>query len=527
MRIGTTTAVFAFATLCRTSLAWSAEYWVAPNDADNATGSQSAPWLTIQHAADTLKPGDTVTIADGSYAGFWMKNRQGDTQHRLTIRAENPLGAKITGPSSTASDPNDSVQLVSVSFATIDGLDVTGAPRAGISIRSLGDTTGADTTDDIVQNCRSHDNGAGMTAGRHDGIFTGFARNVIIQNDETDHNSEHGVYVSNSADDPVISGNKSHDNLANGLQINADVTTGGDGVITGWKMENNIVYANTGGAAINLDGACSGVLRNNLVYGNAGAGITLFMGDAAQASSGNVVADNTVYDPTGTRSAIQIADGANDNILFDNVFFSKGTGLEIQSVTGLLHDYNAVSSYSGGSASAHEVDPTAAQMFANAAGSDFHGASALVDKGTAALGGASASSTDLEGKPRPQGAAYDIGCYEQGVGPATSPGGDAGASSPASGGSGMMTGELPGSNGGGSSGGDAGEPTAGAGVPQGADGSAATDPASGAAAVAGGAPFGSSRAATGCRASPGQTEEAGAILVGLAIAAVGLRRRSS
>jgi hypothetical protein len=526
MRIGTTTAVFALATLCRASLAWGAEYWVAPNGADSATGSQSAPWLTIQHAADTLKPGDTVTIADGSYAGFWMKNRQGDAQHRLTIRAQNALGAKITGPSSTASDPSDSVQLVSVSFATIDGLDVTGAPRAGISIRSLGDTTGADTTDDVVQNCRSHDNGAGMTAGRHDGIFTGFARNVVIQNDETDHNSEHGVYVSNSADNPVISGNKSHDNLANGLQINADVTTGGDGVITGWTMENNVVYANKGGAAINLDGACSGVLRNNLVYGNSGAGITLFMGDAAQASSANVVAGNTVYDPTGTRSAIQIADGANDNILFDNVFVSKGTGLEIQSVTGLLHDYNAVSSYSGGSASAHEVDPTAGQMFANATGDDFHGASALVDKGTATLGGASAPPTDLEGKPRPQGAAYDIGCYEQGVGPSTSPGGDGGASGPTSGGSGMMSGELPGSNGGGSSGDDAGLPTApGAGLPQGADAGAATA-APGAAAVAGDAPF-ASRAAAACRASPGPTEDAGAILVGLAIAAMGLRRRRS
>ena len=348
MRIGTTTVAIALATLCKTTLAWSADYWVAPHGTDSAGGSESAPWLTIQHAADTMKAGDSVTIADGSYEGFWMKDRQADAQHRFTIRAQNPLGAKITGPSSTASDPNDSVQLVSVSFATIDGLDVTGAPRAGISIRTLGDTTGADTTDDVVQNCRSHDNGAGMTAGRHDGIFTGFARNVVIQNDETDHNAEHGVYVSNSADNPVVSGNKSHDNLANGLQINADVSTGGDGIITGWKMENNIVYGNKGGAAINLDGACSGILWNNLVYGNAGAGITLFMGDAAQASQGNVVAGNTVYDPTGTRSAIQVADGANDNILFDNVFFSKGTGLEIQSVTGLVHDYNAVSSYSGG-----------------------------------------------------------------------------------------------------------------------------------------------------------------------------------
>ena len=524
--------MIALTILGRTTLAWGAEYWVAPQGADSANGSESAPWLTIQHAADTMKPGDRVTIADGSYAGFWMKDRQADAQHRFTIRAQNPLGAKITGPSSTASDPNDSVQLVSVSFATIDGLDVTGAPRAGISIRTLGDTTGADTTDDVVQNCRSHDNGAGTTAGRHDGIFTGFARNVVIQGDETDHNSEHGVYVSNSADNPVVSGNKSHDNLANGLQINADVSTGGDGVITGWKMENNVVYGNKGGAAINLDGACDGVLRNNLVYGNAGGGITLFMGDAAQASQGNVVANNTVYDPTGTRSAIQVADGANDNILFDNVFFSKGTGLEIQSVTGLVHDYNAVSSYSGGSASAHEVDPTAGQMFANAAGNDLHGASALVDRGTATLGGASAPSTDLEGKTRPQGAAYDIGCYEQGAGgpPATGADGGTGTTGTTGSDAGVASGRPSGSDGMGGPAADGGGAPTGAGtdLPIMDDAGAVVGPtnATGPGANGGTSDTGfGARSGTGCHAAPGPPDGAGATLVGIALAAASLRRR--
>jgi MYXO-CTERM domain-containing protein len=412
MRKSTFAGLSVLAMICETTAAWGADFSVGPNGSDSATGASSAPWATIQHAVDVMQPGDSVTVADGSYVGFWMKNRQGDAQHRFTIRAQNPLGAKITGPCLSGNDPNDSAQLVSVSFATIDGFDVTGAPRAGISIRTFGDETGADTTDDVVQNCRSHDNGAGITAGRHDGIFTGFAQNVLIQANEVDHNSEHGIYVSNSADNPIVRGNRSHDNSANGLQINADGSTGGDGVISNWLMEDNVVYGNGGASAINLDGATFGILRNNLVYGNAKGGIALFMGDSLEASHDNVVVGNTVYDSSGTRFGIQIDDGADNNVVFDNVFWSAASGMEIGSVNGLDHDYNVVSSYSGGSASAHETSADPTRLFVDAAASDYHPGPALVGQGAANLGGVSAPSVDLAGNARPQAGGYDVGCYE-------------------------------------------------------------------------------------------------------------------
>ncbi|MGA7121716.1 MAG: right-handed parallel beta-helix repeat-containing protein [Polyangiaceae bacterium] len=420
-------SLFALAALFEATGALASDYSVSPNGNDGAAGTAAAPWATIQHAADVMQPGDSVTVADGSYIGFWMKNRQGDAQHRFTFRSQNALGAKITAPSPSGNDPNDSVQLVSVSFATIDGFDVTGAPRAGISIRTFGDETGADTTDDIVQNCRSHDNGAGVTTGRHDGIFTGFAQNVLIQNNEIDHNAEHGVYVSNSADNPIVRGNKSHDNLANGLQINADGSSGGDGVISNWLMEDNIVYGNGGASAINLDGATFGILRNNLVYGNAKGGVALFMGDANEASHDNVVVGNTVYDPAGTRFGVQIDDGADNNALFDNVFWSASTGMEIGSVNNFNHDYNIVSSYSGGSAGAHESSADPTQLFVSASAGDYHPGPALMGKGTATFDGATAPAVDLDGNARPQAGVCDIGCYQHG-GSSTSTSPDAGSS---------------------------------------------------------------------------------------------------
>lgn len=44
-------------------------YYVAPNGNDSNPGTESEPWQTIQKAADTLQPGETVYIRGGTYTG--------------------------------------------------------------------------------------------------------------------------------------------------------------------------------------------------------------------------------------------------------------------------------------------------------------------------------------------------------------------------------------------------------------------------------------------------------------------------
>jgi parallel beta-helix repeat protein len=372
--------------------------------------SGAGPWKTLQYAANHVQAGDTVTVEDGTYAGLVMDSVNGTSGARITFQSKNPLGAKITSAPAGSSFPSDWVVFTSSSFITFDGFEVSGALRAGISV--LGNTDdGSDATDVIIQNCSSHDNGANTTAGRHDGIFTGFARNVTIRKNQSYNNSEHGIYVSNAADNPTISDNTVYNNSANGIQINADLSTGGDGIITNWRIERNIVHDNKGAAGVNLDGAQAGFLQDNLIYNNAKGGITLFMGDGAVASNSNVIANNTVYDPAGSRAALQVADGANDNVVFNNILYSgSGAGLEIQTVTGLVHDYNLVSNYTGGAASAHESSPAVATVFVDLTG--FMPAGPAVDHGIDTLGGKSAPATDLNGNAR--NGAVDIGCYEAG-----------------------------------------------------------------------------------------------------------------
>ena len=503
-----------FAGALALALAWAvgapvaraADYVVSTAGNDGASGLAAAPWRSLQRAwnAGTLRAGDTVTVDDGTYAGFGCNGTSGTAAARIAIRSRNPLGAKITSPS--PSSTQDYIQLTSCSYITVDGFDVSGAPRSGIAI--LGNQNdGSDARGVTIQNCYSHQNGGTAAAGRHDGIFSGFALDLTLQDNHIDGTGEHGIYVSNAADNPAILRNLVENTGVNGIQINADLSTGGDGLISNWRIEGNVVRNVHGPAGFNLDGAINGIARNNVIYNAAKAGITLFQGDGAEASHSNVVVNNTVYNPTGSRSAIQVAQAANDNIIFNNILFApQSTGMEIQTVSGLVHDYNFVSSYTGGAATAHESNPAPATLFVSAATGDLRlvATSAAVDHGIASMAGAMAPATDVLGAVRPAGAAIDIGAYE--LGGLTLPG----------------TGGTQGGGAGGTQGGGAGGAT-GSGGSKGAGGhvggadASSTDAASMPAAVSGGCGCHTGRPGGGLLAS---------ILTALALA-TRARRRST
>src|SRR5260221_385941 len=102
-------------------------YQVTPTGDDAATGTTGAPWQTLQHAADTIKPGDPVMIAAGTYKGFQIST-QGTEQAPVAFIGE--AGVMIDGH--TTAD-QDAVHIDGASWVTVQGLTVTGATRSGIS----------------------------------------------------------------------------------------------------------------------------------------------------------------------------------------------------------------------------------------------------------------------------------------------------------------------------------------------------------------------------------------------------------
>lgn len=399
------------------SYSHAAVYVVSATGNDSNVGSAALPWKTLQKAADSVKAGDTVLVNNGTYAGFRVRT-SGTSAARITFRAKIKHGAKINGVGPKG-DP-DLISVLSASYITIDGFEVFGAPRAGIGVRSWFTDDGSDTRDNIVQNCYSHENGL-PSGGAHDGIFTGFALNFTAQDNICDRNGEHGIYISNSADRPTLRRNICSNNRACGIQLNADLNTGNgtqDGLISNWLVERNILFGNgtSGGAAINLDGDINGICRNNLIYNNLATGIALYSIDGALASRNNIIVNNTIYNPNSRRAAIYLDNGANNNVIFNNILLSA-KGIEAGVVSGLAHDYNIASSFVGTAKAAHETIVSlsnASALFKNAAGNDFHLSltSLAREKGIGSFTGRSAMPGDLEGNFRPAGAAFDIGCYE-------------------------------------------------------------------------------------------------------------------
>ncbi|MBX6312959.1 MAG: right-handed parallel beta-helix repeat-containing protein [Isosphaeraceae bacterium] len=394
-------------------------FYVDPNGDDAALGTEDAPWQTLQRAADAVAPGDTVVVRAGEYAGFNLTT-SGTPDQPITFQAD--PGVVIDGPNSW--NGLDGINLEGASYAVIDGFTVIGMPRAGIrSVLNQGVT---------IRNNITDENGVW-------GIFTGWSEDVTIEHNVASRSvTEHGIYVSNSADNPVIRSNIVWGNYASGIQINADASAvwdgqDNDGIITGALVEGNIIYDNGwgGGAALNNDGVQDSVFRNNLLYGNHASGIVLYAADGADGSKNNLVVNNTIVNADDGRWAVYIQSGSTGNTLLNNVLYSghwyRGSiDIGPDSLPGFTSDYNVVMDrftlddgdsrlsladwQAATGQDEHSIMATPDELFVDPWSGDYHlaAASPAIDAGTSF----DAPDVDLEGRPRADGAGWDIGAYE-------------------------------------------------------------------------------------------------------------------
>ncbi|NOQ74997.1 MAG: T9SS type A sorting domain-containing protein [Crocinitomix sp.] len=393
-------------------------YYVS-NSGDNENDGLSLvdAFLTIHFTVAIVAAGDTVFVEDGDYAGFDLREVSGTS--------ENPIVYKTLGESAViiSSGPirDDGINVEEANYIIIDGFTVNDMLGSGNGIRVVV------ANNCIVRNCYCDGNA-------ERGIFTGFTDDILIEHNIcTNSLDEHGIYVSNSSDRPIIRFNECYGNNGAGIHMNGDLSAGGDGIISDAILYGNTLSDNNGAAGINLDGIENPIIYNNLIYNNHSCqGIALFQQDGAIVTSGAKIFNNTIIVPEDGRWGILVKDGANvGTIIYNNIIINQHTWrgcIALEDTDGFSSDFNILNDKMSDDGDGSTISLTEWQalgfdenseladdlnlIFVGAELDNFHliEASQCIDAGTTLV--ADVVDNDLDSNPRPIGPAFDIGCYE-------------------------------------------------------------------------------------------------------------------
>jgi hypothetical protein len=378
-------------------------YHVSLTGSDSNPGSEARPFRTIQKAADSVKPGDTVLVDDGVYTYSGPNNcrgkvvvcvsRGGAPDNWVVFRSRNKRGAKIDGENGKAGA--GFVAHDGASYVRIQDFEVTGLANVD------GSAGGIDLFD----------------GGSHLQVIGNHIHNIGRVCTNTS-NGQNGVFI--EADNVLVEANLIHDvgRLAPGARgcwpsneywKNHDhgvYHDGGDHV----TIRNNIIYNIKQGWAIQVwpkSRAHMNILNNTIAFGNQHKGKLGAIVMWAPSAGGMKVSDSTiannVFYGVNTAAIWMGGDGEKESMRFANVrisnnMISNGVLLSTEDnidVSGLVLANNL-----------EKTDP----KFADPAAFDFHlrSDSPAIDGGLTLSGIAN----DYDGRVRPAGGGMDIGAYE-------------------------------------------------------------------------------------------------------------------
>lgn len=362
-----TTTTTATPTTTTTATTSANNYYVATTGSDSNPGTQAAPFRSIMKAAGVAKSGSTVHVASGTYAETITTTANGTASARIRYVSDTKWGAKIV-PASSA----ESMWKADGGYTDIDGFQVdgSGSSTATIGMRLTGGNSAIMNSwvhhVGVNAQCNSNggagllaDQGRGQTFSNYD--FTG----NVVHDVGGNCGWFHGIYHSSTG-----------------------------------TVKNNMVYAS--GQGINMGHDSHNVkVVNNTIFGNANYGI--WYGGCTEAYtsnncpiSGHEVHNNIIYDNGGgIQGPIASEDGSNsfkNNLVYRNTRDFDLSPNSLNQVSGMP-----------------SVDPQFTN-YIRTGGGNYHlkSTSPAIDKGLAT----NAPSNDIDGTPRPRGAAVDIGAYE-------------------------------------------------------------------------------------------------------------------
>ncbi len=287
---------------------YAAVYYVATTGNDSNPGTQSQPWLTIQHAADTVVAGDTVIVESGDYNERveLPSHKSGTADAKIVFKADPSRSVNMTG---FVGDQND--------YIVINGFNITytGPAWHGGGVWVDGDHW------EIVNN-----------------YFHDVTTAAINPTTLLDHSTDY-LYIANNH---MYKCNKGF------------VIRGNNCIAENNEAERLVRHSNYGeDADYSRFFGSNNIIRNNYFHGTRMDEIGNSHVDGFQTFENNgytakniIIEGNVVEGPVHEIAMLTGADGSHDNIVFRNNIFtnSRSWGIDACGITS-LKIYNNVFAY--------------------------------------------------------------------------------------------------------------------------------------------------------------------------------------
>ena len=440
-----------FAVLSSTT-SFAATYYVAKNGTDVNPGTSGQPWLTIQHAANTIVAGDTVLVGPGNYSEriFFTSPHSGNSTGWITFKANPRRSAQTQGFNTELANyidiegfnittnlsswqgggiwtSSDNVRIIDNYFSYIPGQAVAsnwGAYWSNVSVLNntiYGCNKGVLA---IGYNWLVENNNISRLIGNpvtgEDADYTrGFGNNLTFR-----RNYMHDTIwqdICPVGDTAFESTNCSH---TDGFQtfyqsgLVAQNITFEENILTGWFSEGVIIEGN-----ISSDTHANLLFRNNVYIGTNQTSWAITSRGAR-----NVTAINNMYINTPMIGYDENTTGVVQN----NIFYNVSSDYSFDGNSNIIGGYNIITNQSypnyNTSTDLIGVEPQFVNL-SNVLGADgvpftsddgyilsstSPAINAGLDESQYGLSGASSGAPleDILHTPRPQGYGWDIGAFE-------------------------------------------------------------------------------------------------------------------
>lgn len=345
--------IFPAATFLNAQWTKASEYHVAISGNDSNPGSLSNPWRTVQHAADSVAPGDTVFIHNGTYKEEVIFKYSGTADAPITFSAASDETVTVEGLEFAVGTAHMYILNLNIEgqstwrvwirgnnhHITLKGLTIIKG-EAGVRI-TWGDS-GQPPVDGPVSDITLEDclirgqvyTAVDCTPGPGNRMTF---RNLEIIGPETEGEPSFGAdgIAVERGNNILVEDCYIHDILGDGIDLNSRDT---QGHISGIVVRRNII-ARTHRSGIKL--WAGGRIENNVVWGSGIAPLVIGIYPSSYELVNNTIAFN-MWDPNYSgRDYSLVASYPSDGIspeidlLLSNNIFAFNTGPQVGTPTGI------------------------------------------------------------------------------------------------------------------------------------------------------------------------------------------------